>query len=359
MRETAKTDATLGRDPPGRGCGHARRPGDQHGPPGEPPGTRHAGTSSPARIASTSARRLAASAFVIALPMPTATAPESRYRRAFVASTPPVAISSTSGIGPRSSRANEGPSADAGNSLTNVAPAAHAVRISVGVNAPGMNGRPSDTAVSISETSSERRHREVRARPPGGLQLAPAQDRPGSHQERPVRPAGQAPADGREVRLGRRGVERDLEGARPGVGQLADEVEQRGLGRHAPQHDDQPVAADGGGDRAEAQRVEGHGVGSSPAMSSTGSSSAPSSAKSLSEGIPAHGARHRASGSGQRRGRARRLAHRHAGGHRAGGGVGVVGRREAAPGDEQPLDAERQERAVGDAVDRGPPPSPT
>ena len=31
-----------------------------------------------------------------------------------------------------------------------------------------------------------------------------------------------------------------------------------------------------------------------------------------------------------------------------------MGRGEAAPGDEQPLDAERQERAVGDAVDRGP-----
>ena len=274
-----------------------------------------------------------------ALPMPTATAPESRYRRAFVASTPPVAISSTSGIGPRSSRANDGPTADAGNSLTNVAPAAHAVRISVGVNAPGMNGqalghrRVDERDVQRGATAKSAPARRAASSWPR-RRIVPAPTRNGPS-DRPARHA----ANGREVGLGRRGVERDLEGPRPGIGQLADEVEQRGLGLDAPQHDDQPVAADGGGDRAESQRVEGHGSPFLAGGELHRLQQRPVERQVLSQGIAAHGARHRLRGSGQRRRGARRLAHRHAGRHRAGGRVGVVGRREAAPGDQEPLDA--------------------
>jgi hypothetical protein len=63
-------------------------------------------------------------------------------------------MSSTSGIGPRSSRTKAGPAADAGKSLTKVAPAAHAVAASVGVKTPGTNGIPAPVAAATSAGSS-------------------------------------------------------------------------------------------------------------------------------------------------------------------------------------------------------------
>src|SRR6478735_2496548 len=94
-----------------------------------------------ANTASMSARRSAASALLNALPIPTAAAPASRKARAFDASTPPVGISWMSGSGPRSSRTRDVPAADAGNNLTNVAPASQPACSSVGEKPPGMKGR--------------------------------------------------------------------------------------------------------------------------------------------------------------------------------------------------------------------------
>ena len=57
----------------------------------------------------------------------------------------------------------------------------------------------------------------------------------------------------------------------------------------------------------------------------------------------------RPAGDGHRRRRAGRLAHRHALGHRPDRGVGVVGRAEAAPGDEHVGRVADDERPIGDA----------
>ena len=50
----------------------------------------------------------------------------------------PVGIMRICGNGPRTALKNAGPTISAGNTLTMSAPASHAARISVGVNAPGI-----------------------------------------------------------------------------------------------------------------------------------------------------------------------------------------------------------------------------
>src|SRR5256885_7672195 len=70
-------------------------------------------------------------------PVPTHAAPALIHPPAFFTSTPPVGESLSCGRGARMSRINCGPSAVDGNTFTRSAPAVHAVKISVGVNAPG------------------------------------------------------------------------------------------------------------------------------------------------------------------------------------------------------------------------------
>src|SRR6185295_10533029 len=93
----------------------------------------HRGSTGAAAMAAINDLRSSGVARTIAEPIPTAVAPASRNATAFVASTPPVTIVSTSGIGPRSSRTWLGPRDDAGKSFTNVAPARQAASISVGL----------------------------------------------------------------------------------------------------------------------------------------------------------------------------------------------------------------------------------
>ena len=97
-----------------------------------------AATSSAARASTSAGSPLPVSQ----LPMPTATAPAAMKAGAVSAVTPPVGTSGISRSGPRTSRTNAGPTADAGKSFTAAAPARHAARISVGVNAPGSAGMP-------------------------------------------------------------------------------------------------------------------------------------------------------------------------------------------------------------------------
>ena len=80
-----------------RGGGDPRRPGHEADKAGE---AVHAA----ARMAATIPARSAGVALTIAPPIPTATAPAARKAGPVDKSTPPVGISSTSGIGPRSSR---------------------------------------------------------------------------------------------------------------------------------------------------------------------------------------------------------------------------------------------------------------
>src|SRR5262249_48633960 len=72
------------------------------------------------------------------LPTPRQQAPALRNAAAVVRSTPPVGITRICGKGPRIALKNAGPTTSAGNTLTMSAPASHAARISVGVNAPGI-----------------------------------------------------------------------------------------------------------------------------------------------------------------------------------------------------------------------------
>src|ERR1041385_963605 len=95
-------------------------------------------TSARARAVSSAAPGGASSgAETRALPRLTAAAPARIQSPAFSSVTPPDGINRTEGRGASTSRIYEGPTADAGNSLISSAPARCAVRISVGVKAPG------------------------------------------------------------------------------------------------------------------------------------------------------------------------------------------------------------------------------
>ena len=114
---------------------------------------------------------------------------------------------------PRHSRTNDGPSAEAGKSFTAAAPARQAVRISVGVAAPGNVGMPRSAAQRISSGSVVGITRNV-AGVHRQLCVLDAQHRAGADRDARVR-AGDGLDRPERDRL--RFVEGDLEGADPAV----------------------------------------------------------------------------------------------------------------------------------------------
>ena len=107
----------------------------------------------------------------------------------------------------------------------------------------------------------------------------------------------------------------------------------RRRGRHPGGAGDEDVAA------LEPAAPRVRGLRHATASTASGSSSAPSASSRARRSAAVDVPRHAARGRRERRGGAGRLAHRHARRHRPRRGVRVVGRGEAAAGDEQPLDA--------------------